>query len=200
MDASQAAVLRRQQEWEAEDAAVLRRQRSGKRKRRREREGVAGCDLATEEELGELWNFGGRRLWNWFHGGRKQPNGWVELGKHGHLRHNFKGSSESSWWRRGDNGGLLLCFRQLHPHVQTLGARARRADIRSRGTLPDKRRIRYRSRTHTHIRQAGLSGAATGALNHHRAVLRRLQAVLRRLLSPGCSVDARVRRRRRAGL
>ena len=110
MDASQAAVLRRQQEWEAEDAAVLRRQRSGKRKRRREREGVAGCDLATEEELGELWNFGGRRLWNWFHGGRKQPNGWVELGKHGHLRHSFKGSSESSWWRRGDNGGLLLCF------------------------------------------------------------------------------------------
>ena len=110
MDASQAAVLRRQLEWEAEDAAVLRRQRSGKRKRRREREGVAGCDLATEEELGELWNFGGRRLWNWFHGGRKQPNGWVELGKHGHLRHSFKGSSESSWWRRGDNGGLLLCF------------------------------------------------------------------------------------------
>ena len=70
-------------------------------------------ELATEQELGAEWHFGGRRCWDWLHDGRR-PNGWVVLGLNGVLLTSFPPAvndhPSASWWRRGDGGSLMICF------------------------------------------------------------------------------------------
>uniref|UniRef100_A0A7S1ACE5 Uncharacterized protein n=1 Tax=Noctiluca scintillans TaxID=2966 RepID=A0A7S1ACE5_NOCSC len=71
--------------------------------------------LASEEELGPSWHFGGRRRWQWMHNG-SSPNGWIEFGCNGTLRTTWY---PGSWEILPGGKELVASFGKCH-HVLAL--------------------------------------------------------------------------------
>ena len=80
---------------------------------------VASCmELASEEELGPTWHFGGWRRWDWLHDGQ-HVNGYIEFGSGGSLTTNFPNRGWNGWIH-GEEGTLVLTFNRIHHNIRAL--------------------------------------------------------------------------------
>ena len=80
---------------------------------------VASCmELASEEELGPTWHFGGWRRWQWLHDG-EHVNGYIEFGSGGSLTTNFPNRGWNGWIH-GEEGTLVLTFNRIQHNIRAL--------------------------------------------------------------------------------